>query len=424
MKILTILLLFFFIFPIFPKFLPIPTDRLIEIFGLIYCLLNVKKALYIIGDKFILKTVGFAILLFIISFIPQLRNLYGFETGLIKISFDIILYIIASIFLCDLIKKNFSNFSLIKVIEVLILTFFIQGVVSLVFYFFPTFYNSYTNYLNTDVSQNMYERLHLAEVRLMGVGNAFFNGVIRYGINIILLTFLRYTPGSIFYKKGILFLFVFIFFIIVGVMTGRTFFVAILISLLPIIYYETKRIDKFIIKSLFIPILLILLAIPFYFLFSNYIDTKRLDNTLKFVLELYYNYEDSGQFTTNSSEGTLNMYIWPEKLSTWLIGDGQFVNNDGSYYMHTDIGYLRLIYYFGLFGTLIFLWVQFRIIQLINRLVEIPTIKYSFYFLFLWILILNMKGIAYLFVFEILFLTSAVYVKKNTNQIHKFLDRS
>ena len=60
------------------------------------------------------------------------------------------------------------------------------------------------------------------------------------------------------------------------------------------------------------------------------------------------------------------MGICPESLKTWIIGDGYFEGaaNDMNYigdarmtsfYMWTDIGYLRLIFYFGLLGLTSFI---------------------------------------------------------------------
>ena len=57
------------------------------------------------------------------------------------------------------------------------------------------------------------------------------------------------------------------------------------------------------------------------------------------------------------------MVVWPEELRTWIIGDGYFENsrNDPNYlgdatvegfYMGTDIGYLRFIFYFGITGLI------------------------------------------------------------------------
>ena len=56
-----------------------------------------------------------------------------------------------------------------------------------------------------------------------------------------------------------------------------------------------------------------------------------------------------------------NMYVFPEAIKTWLIGDGYFSPPQDTdpyftgkirlgYYMGTDVGYLRFIFYFGLIG--------------------------------------------------------------------------
>ncbi len=55
------------------------------------------------------------------------------------------------------------------------------------------------------------------------------------------------------------------------------------------------------------------------------------------------------------------MVIFPESLKTWVIGDGYFANSrydinylgtatEGGFYMGTDIGYLRFLFYFGVIG--------------------------------------------------------------------------
>lgn len=69
------------------------------------------------------------------------------------------------------------------------------------------------------------------------------------------------------------------------------------------------------------------------------------------------------------------MYVFPETLKTWIIGDGYFLNPSdidsyytgkiyGGYYMGTDVGYLRFIFYFGLIGLIafsIFIYKTYRI---------------------------------------------------------------
>ena len=48
------------------------------------------------------------------------------------------------------------------------------------------------------------------------------------------------------------------------------------------------------------------------------------------------------------------MLIWPSEMSTWIFGDGKFFSASGNFYMGTDLGFLRIIYFSGFFGLAIF----------------------------------------------------------------------
>lgn len=80
-----------------------------------------------------------------------------------------------------------------------------------------------------------------------------------------------------------------------------------------------------------------------------------------FGFEGFFSLFQSGRFSTGSGEVLRTMYVFPESIHTWIIGDGYFLNSrydpnylgnapTGGYYMGTDVGYLRFIFYFGLVG--------------------------------------------------------------------------
>lgn len=66
------------------------------------------------------------------------------------------------------------------------------------------------------------------------------------------------------------------------------------------------------------------------------------------------------------------MYVWPDSISTYIWGDGRFYETAGDpfggYYMGVDIGFIRLIYYFGIFGLLAFYWLQFKAVKMIGKI--------------------------------------------------------
>jgi hypothetical protein len=84
---------------------------------------------------------------------------------------------------------------------------------------------------------------------------------------------------------------------------------------------------------------------------------------IEFGFEGIFSYFESGEFETDSTAKLKSMIVWPEEPRTWIIGDGYFENsrNDINYlgdatvegfYMGTDIGYLRFIFYFGIIGLI------------------------------------------------------------------------
>lgn len=84
---------------------------------------------------------------------------------------------------------------------------------------------------------------------------------------------------------------------------------------------------------------------------------------MRFGFEGFFSLVEEGKWNVSSNTALESMIVWPEEFRTWVIGDGYFENqrNDVNYigdattegfYMGTDIGYLRFIFYFGVIGLL------------------------------------------------------------------------
>ena len=96
-----------------------------------------------------------------------------------------------------------------------------------------------------------------------------------------------------------------------------------------------------------------------------YIKSPVFKDNFRFGFEGFFSLFETGRWETNSNNILKNMIVFPDNLHTWLVGDGYLENpyrrdinyvgpNYGGYYMATDIGYLRFIFYFGLVGLLLF----------------------------------------------------------------------
>ncbi len=88
-----------------------------------------------------------------------------------------------------------------------------------------------------------------------------------------------------------------------------------------------------------------------------------VEDLMRFAFEGFFNWVETGEWSMDTTDKLESMVVWPEELHTWIIGDGYFENsrNDPNYlghatedgfYMGTDIGYLRFIYYFGVVGLI------------------------------------------------------------------------
>lgn len=87
----------------------------------------------------------------------------------------------------------------------------------------------------------------------------------------------------------------------------------------------------------------------------------------RFAFEGFFSLVEKGRWEVRSNEILKNMYVFPDNLKTWLMGDGYIENPTrtdpyytgeviGGFYMGTDVGYLRFIFYFGIFGLLTFIY--------------------------------------------------------------------
>ena len=151
-----------------------------------------------------------------------------------------------------------------------------------------------------------------------------------------------------------------------------------------------------------------------------------MHNNLRFAFEGFFSLWEDGEWQTTSNDRLVNMYVWPDNLKTWLIGDGYFESpyftdayyigkgGGSAFYMHTDVGYCRFLFYFGLLGTLAFIYFMFNA-------AKVCFTRFSNYkMLFLLILLLNY--IVWLKVASDLFSVFALFlcvVKEENNSVEQ-----
>lgn len=78
------------------------------------------------------------------------------------------------------------------------------------------------------------------------------------------------------------------------------------------------------------------------------------------IFEVFINYHDGKGFQADSLSRLEEMYFIPS-IKTLVFGDGYYSDPvTGLYYMRTDVGFMRLILFIGIFGTIYSYWLYIR----------------------------------------------------------------
>ena len=201
--------------------------------------------------------------------------------------------------------------------------------------------------------------------RLYGIGCSLDVAGTRFSCVLVIIAFLSLKIAGT-EKKQWIWLYLISFFVIsvVGNIIARTTIVGVgmamlvwLIGAIAVRQAETRRF--FISRWLAVLITAIIVCTVLY------IESPVFKDNFRFGFEGFFSLFETGKWETNSNNILKNMIVFPDNLHTWVVGDGYLENpyrrdinyvgpNFGGYYMATDIGYLRFIFYFGLVGLLLF----------------------------------------------------------------------
>lgn len=245
-----------------------------------------------------------------------------------------------------------------------------------------------------------YKRDETEGARLLGYGIAFFGMGIVCGVGLILLVFVTMTQKLSLLKLSLhVVAYTFIFY--VGLFSARTTVVGFVASIILFVILLLMKKSTFKQSARFLAIGLIVASIGYtlcYTYFTEFAD---------WAFELFINYEETGELRTESSDALEYMFQLPQNFHQWIFGIG------GMAYWGPDVGYTRLLFYFGLPGTIVYFLYQFLLMRMCvtrNTAFNITLIV-----LFAYNLGLNVKGLSdlnhfiYLFVFYFLYYKYFIY---------------
>ncbi len=198
--------------------------------------------------------------------------------------------------------------------------------------------------------------------RMYGIGCALDVAGMRFAAILVMIAFIGVHSLRLNNFQTLLYVVAFIIIGIVGNMIGRsaTIGMGIVIIYWAIMFLnENTRKRTNIVRLLKVLGILLAATIPLI-IFMYYVDPI-FKEKIRFGFEGFFALAETGRWQTGSNDVLLNhMIVFPNSLKTWLIGDGYCANPASDmyytgpsyhgFYMGTDIGYLRFLFYFGFFG--------------------------------------------------------------------------
>lgn len=252
--------------------------------------------------------------------------------------------------------------------------------------------------------------------RLYGIGAALDVAGSRFSAVLIMIIGIGVTYGKKLGKKWLAFYMLSFFVIaVIGNMISRTATVGVLLSLGYLVFENLKSNENHDTKSKIriwkwmLPVLIVGIVVTTYF----YRHNPMINQNIRFAFEGFFSLVEEGKWEVHSNDMLQNMYVFPDNVKTWIIGDGYFDNprlTDPYYtgdmrtafYMGTDVGYLRFIFYFGVLGLVAFMSFFCKTARLcMKRLMEF---KHMFILLLLLNFIIWFKVATDIFVVFALFL--------------------
>ncbi len=379
--------------------------------GLIIFLFNLEREVQLRKDIFIQKGIlkyifAFALIIFVSLLTIALNKTRDFE--FVQYPVSIVLILAAAYFIHFLIKKVHKKITYEIVMKYIIVAVLIQVIISLISYLSPQI-NELLMRLQNLNALDISKIEETGEHRFIGFGSTFFGaGMINGFTLMILAVMLKRKPLT----RIKIFMYSLVYFIILllGLMMARTTLIGFALSLI-YLFFPSFRFNKSSLRNkwLFLLNLLVIPAVVIGLIFAYSPQLlKQLTDVVNFAFELFINYSRNGKFSTSSTNTLESMYVFPKTLKTYLIGDGQYYlipgDRSSAYYMHTDVGYLRLIYYFGIIGMLCYFLLQYFVIRnAMLRNLENKNLVRFFGFCILFFFILNSKAFTDLFFLMILF---------------------
>ena len=211
---------------------------------------------------------------------------------------------------------------------------------------------SFSTFVDRIMVGNDYYREHM---RMYGIGAALDPAGIRFSTILILIAHQFSTDPEVrargLYQTTALIAYTII--TIIGLVISRTTMVGAVMGigyiLLSLVRLRQGGFVTLRMVRIFFVFLLVLTGIVVFSIFLYHANST-FEGYLRFGFEAFFNWVETGEFRTNSTDELSKMWVWPEDVRTWIIGRGTY----GVFENDTDIGYCNFTFYCGMIGMVIF----------------------------------------------------------------------
>lgn len=369
-------------FPISLRIFPVNSKLIMAVIGALILGYNAYKYKASVTKTFFGLTIWACILSLVCLFSVVYNN--SVDYSYVPYVVTMWVWLSAGYLICYALKQMYGYADIELVSKMIIYTCVFQCISALIIDSVPAI----RNFIITHWSFADYA-IHVG--RMFGFGACFDPAGIRFACALVLLANMI-LKSNIARKPTYGYWISFGVIVIVGCIISRTTLVGVGMFFLYFILYIFTHNDlnwkQEVYNFLLITIVACIVCIYYYQINPTF------EKNIRFAFELFFNYFEQGRFGTHSTDILFLMYDYtPESLKTWIIGDGYLLSPtnidpyyvgdapDTEYYMGTDVGYYRLIFYFGIIG--LFAFICFLLYAMKEGVRRYSTNRMVFIFIFM-----------------------------------------
>ena len=338
-----------------------------------------------------IKTLFYPVLMSLVTVLSSVVNTIT-ENTFIIFPFQVIYLLLLSYCIYYITKRFCKVISFYVITRYFLMTLVVQSVIAIVMFVNQPICLFLFDLQGIDLTSRVIKMYF--GVRLIGLGCFYFGAGAIYGLGLIaIMPFMLKAKNKQQLIKLIL-LYVYIF--IVGIFFARTAMIGCVFSIVYLIFciLIPKMCNKvFLVFRQFI-IYLTVFGIALVFIYTSSPKLQEdYGDIIDFGFEAFINLVENGELSTASSDGLTEYHlsIWPQNQKTYYIGDMRWTKGD-SYYGDSDVGYVRLLFYFGVPGVILFLLYQYSIVRISGLIFKERILSFFFFTVFFYALILLIKG--------------------------------